>query len=329
MSDTPPKFDPAIQSEDIAFRDEELVPCRKCGRKNSPERLTCLYCAAPLESGMAATKLNFRKLESWENGQNVVVVGSAGKVEELASLLSLSAASLEMVLASGIPVPVARVSSLAEAQKIIESLSEKSFEAVIVSDSDLDPTHPPRRLGGLEFNGVNLGLIDFNTHRVQQVAASDVVCIIKGTIIAGKTDTLEKRKRGKPKTILEESSMISDEVFVDLYTGQDSTGYRIHNSGFDFSCLGKDKGMLASENIRRLIRVLMNVSVNSKVVMEYDEFTEFLSDVWPIQVRKEHQGLVRTGIGKREFGMTELSSNAEQFTKFSRLQWYVHEAKGK
>jgi hypothetical protein len=323
MPESTSKFDPSIQSEDIAFSDEELLPCAKCGRKNSPERIACLYCAAALGVSPTTTRLKLRKLESWENGQNVIVVRQSGNVEELARLFSIEATGLESLLASGVVIPIARVASVAEANKIIGSIPNQSFGTLIVSDQELDATHPPKRLGGLELDIESLGLIDFNTRQVKRIALSDIAFVIKGTIIAGKTSTVEKRKRGKPKNVLEESSMITDESVIDIYTKENPTGYRIYNSGFDFSCLGGDKSMLASENMRILLTVLAERLFEAKVVTSYEEAKGIISEIWPVEIRKDHQGLVRSGIGKREFGMTEITNNAEQFTKFSRLQWYA------
>jgi hypothetical protein len=323
MPESTSKFDPLIQSEDIAFSDEELLSCAKCGRKNSPERIACLYCAAALGVSPTTTRLKLRKLESWENGQNVIVVRPSGNVEELAGLFSIEATGLENLLASGVVIPIARVASVAEANKIIGSIPDQSFETLIVSDQELDATHPPKRLGGLQFEPESIGLIDFNTRQVKQIAVSDIGLVTKGTIIARKTDTVEKRQRGKAKNILEESSITTDEAVIDIYTREDPFGYRIYNSGFDFSCLGEDKSMLASDNMRRLITVLAEILVGAKVVTSYEKVSDLISEIWPVEVRKDHQGLVRPGIGKREFGMTEITSNAEQFTKFSRLQWHA------
>src|SRR5205085_12017793 len=114
------------------------------------------------------------------------------------------------------------------------------------------------------------GLIDFNTRQNHSTSISNVVCVITGKIISGKTDTVERRKRGKPKNILDESSTTSDESVIDIYLKDDPVGYRVYTSGFDFSCLGTDKGILASENIRRLLTLLAESVPGMKVITVYD-----------------------------------------------------------
>ncbi|MEO6051490.1 MAG: hypothetical protein ABIP78_09185 [Pyrinomonadaceae bacterium] len=62
---------------------------------------------------------------------------------------------------------------------------------------------------------------------------------------------------------------------------------------------------------------------NAKLDNTYAKVRHALSDVWLIESRKESQGLIRSGFGKREFGAIASSSNLNQFTKYSRLQWHL------
>src|SRR5688572_12499342 len=67
-------FDPLLQTEDIAFKTEEMVTC-SCGRSNPPNRLKCLYCGLELNIDVAdggTVKATLRPLELWERGFNVV-----------------------------------------------------------------------------------------------------------------------------------------------------------------------------------------------------------------------------------------------------------------
>ena len=44
-----PRFDPRVQTENLAFAPEEMVPCTGCGRANPPNRRACIYCAGEIE----------------------------------------------------------------------------------------------------------------------------------------------------------------------------------------------------------------------------------------------------------------------------------------
>src|ERR1035437_7172829 len=70
-----PTFDPLIQSEDIAFKPEEMRTCSACQRSNAPNRISCLYCGTdlgiPPDNGLPV-KIKLRKLEPWERGFNII-----------------------------------------------------------------------------------------------------------------------------------------------------------------------------------------------------------------------------------------------------------------
>jgi len=284
-----------------------------------------LYCAAGLElNDLGGVKLAFRTLEAWEKGWNVVLTGgndSISEIRKVAGILSMDGSDLERVIASSVGMPIVRVESEAEAEMIQRSLSGSGVRTVIVSDTTLEGERPPVRLFGLKTIG-GIGAIDFNTREVVPLGSGDIAIIVTGTVETSKTDLVEKRRRRKTK-LLNEVATVADESLIDIYTRTDATGYRIQMSGFDFSCLGSEKALLASENIRHLITFLKAQFPNARVVDAYDEIRDLLITTWPLQVKKDHKGLVYAGMGKREFGKSESTNNLEQFTKFSRLQWHL------
>jgi hypothetical protein len=139
----------------------------------------------------------------------------------------------------------------------------------------------------------------------------------------GRVDSLEKKRRHGKTKLIDETATSSDEQIFDLYTRDDATGFRVFQAGFDFSCLGDDKGLLASENIRLLIAELKQRAPNAKYINSYGHVRRLLDDVWKIESRKDSQGLQRSGFGKVEFGSVASTSNLMQFNKFSRLQWHL------
>ena len=142
-------------------------------------------------------------------------------------------------------------------------------------------------------------------------------------ITASRVDSLEKKRRRGTTKLIDETATASDESILDMYSKRDGIGFRVHLTGFDFSCLGDDKGLLAVENLRRLIVRLKEHAPNAKLVTNYGSVRPALSQVWEIESRKDSQGLKRSGFGKREFGAVASSSNLNQFTKYSRLQWHL------
>ena len=135
-------------------------------------------------------------------------------------------------------------------------------------------------------------------------------------------ESTAKRKKGESK-ILETAEISSDEILIDIYEKADSTGYRILTKGFDFSCLEAEKGILARENIQKLIARFQEFAPNAKLVNDYLSVKEHLGEVWEIEERKDSKGLTRKNFGKFDLANVMLSSNLQQFSKYSRLQWHI------
>lgn len=321
-------FDPAIQTEDIAFKPGEMLICDGCNRSNPPNRLHCIYCGQGLEiegGAAAGVKPNFRKLETFERGFNVILMNAAGaEAAKVASLLSCERAMVQKILDAGVPLPLARVGSDRDAAFLESRLSEMGIKTVIVADADLASESPPVRLSKIDLGDDAIDLTDFNTGKRVSLSKQDLVLLVRGPVTQSRVDSLEKkRRRGKAKKILDESATVSDGAVLDLYSRADSTGFRVHLTGFDFSCLGENKGLLAADNLRRLMGLLASTCPNAKLVESYGPAREALGHVWEIESRNDPKGLLHIGFGKHEFGSVASTSNLAQFTKYSRLQWHL------
>lgn len=318
-----------VQSEDLAFSPEEMVKCDGCSRFNPPNRLKCFYCARDLNIAAVKAEIikpNLRKLEDWENGFNVIYLANRQRNEidiaKIAKLLSIEVETLNAIFDPVESMPLARVESEQEARVVSDRLRTFGLECKIVGDEALMDETPPKRLRGLNFVDQEIHLIDFNTGETKTIYRGDLALIVTGAIYRSKNEVVRKIKRGEKK-VLDQSQTTSDEVLIDLYSKDDSLGFRIPTSGFDFSCLGGEKEMLAINNIRKLTRKLAEFAPNTKLVDKYQTVYDGLLNVWEIERRKDSSGLQRHGFGKFEMGNTESSSNLKQFNKYSRLQWHL------
>lgn len=321
-------FDPRIQTEDIAFKPDEMQPCGACKRLNPPTRLRCLYCGAEVEvkpENAVLIKPASRKLEPWERGFNVIlrepITDEQANFTKIASFLSTEPNDVRVILDAMAPLPLARVESQVEADVLIAGLARLGLKCSILADSDMADDRLPVRLSNIELLKRGIAVTDFNTRAVTEI--NDLALIIPGLLTTNKVDSIEKKgRRGKTK-VIDETATASDESILDLYSRHDPVGYRVHLTGFDFSCLGDDKGLIAVENMRRLVVVLKEHAPNARVVSDYKKVRQALGQVWNIESRKDPQGLKRSGFGKREFGTVASTSNLRQFTKYSRLQWHL------
>lgn len=317
------------QSEQIAFAPESMLKCRGCGRMNPPNRLACFYCSHALEvrsAELGVTGLKIRKPEEWEPAFNVILVGGIGSdpglIAALARITDTDAGTVGKIAGCNRPMPVVRVASENDSTLVCEALEKIGVRSFVVSDSTLMPDVPPVRLRSVEFKDDSILAVEFNTGKSRTITREDLAIIVSATISSTAVDQLEKKRRGNSK-LLESYETSSDSPLIDIYTRDDPSGSRVMLSGFDFSCLGNEKGILATENIRRLERKLQNFAPNARLVSEYSEVRSALSEVWPVDTRKDSNGLQRSGFGKFEFGNTLSSSNLRQINRFSRLQWHL------
>jgi hypothetical protein len=320
-----------LRSEDIAFKTEELIVCRQCRRNNPPTRLKCLYCGKDLEldefqSGLVKPIL--RKLDAWEKGFNLIYLPGDEQLDEnrqieIVKMTRLEKTVLQKILELKTPLPLARAESVKECEIIKQRLSETGVETLILSDEVLNAEKPPKRLRGIEFGADKMRLRLFNAEENVEISREDLILTVAGAIFERKVEATEKRNRKGENKLLSSTETASDELLVDLYSRENSGGFRIEQNGFDFSCLGADKKMLAAENLKALSEKLKQFAPDAAFIDDYLEARAVLGSVWQTEERRDSKGLVREKFGKFNLGNVTTVSNLTQFTKYSRLQWHL------
>jgi hypothetical protein len=315
-----------IRAEEIGFRPEQMVRCDKCGRTNGPDRVKCLYCGGelPVSEARADVKLHLRQLEDWENGKNVILLPTETaslSVAEIARFLSINETVVERIFELRYPMPIARVELDREVDVIKARLADHRLNCIVVADENLASDQPSVRLRGIEFGLSSINLEPFNAGMRAELPVEELALIVRGTIFQSRTETLEERKRHKT-ALFTESQSTSDEQVIDLYSKSDPIGWRIR-SGFDFSCLGHEKDMVAAENISRLAERLGKIAPDAKLNDEYNLCRSMLDEIWPPEIQKESLGVQKATLNRKELKKAVVTSNLTQFTKFSRLQWHL------
>jgi hypothetical protein len=152
---------------------------------------------------------------------------------------------------------------------------------------------------------------------------SNIVLIVPARLIARRVEVKELKTRRTEGEILDTSEFFSDEVVIDLYTTTNSETWRISAGGFDFSCLGPDKALIANENIARLQRWLVSKAMNARLDESYTRLRPVLDLVWGPEQETHSSGWRRERPGKLSIGMATINSNESQFTRYSRLLYYL------
>jgi hypothetical protein len=308
-----------------------MIVCRRCERQNPPTRLRCLYCNAELEFDAAQTRFIkpvLRKLEAWEKGFNLIYLPTENDLSEpqqteITKQTRMEKAVLQKISEARTPLPLARAESVKEAEIIKQNLSKIGVETLVLSDENLTVEKFPKRLRGIEFGAGKLRLKLFNTDEIVEIPGEDLILIVTGAVFERRIEATEKRSRKGENKLLNATETASDEMLIDLYSRDDSAGLRIEQNGFDFSCLGADKKMLAAENLKALIEKLRDFAPNARFVDDYLKIRAVLGNVWEVEERKDSKGLVREKFGKFNLGNVTTVNNLAQFTKYSRLQRHL------
>ncbi|MCM3905773.1 MAG: hypothetical protein ND866_29120 [Pyrinomonadaceae bacterium] len=323
--------EPLTASEPQGFAPDQMVRCEQCLRANPPTRLGCLYCAAPLpvsEKTAELLKPSLKPVQNWALGYNNIFLPQATEIpvealSEAAGLLKLSSNDLRRLLSSLTPMPLARTDSLDEARLIDRRLKDLGFEMAIVSDADLGLREsPPIRLRSVSIdeNGLTPKLIVETDE--SQIRWSQLVLLVTARL-SRKRIELQERKGGRgDNEITDESQFFADELVLDLYSEGPDAKFRILANGFDFSGL-RGKRLLVAENFALLLDLIRDQSPRAEYDDAYNSSRQALEIVWPCGQQTESSGWRRQRAGKYTVGAVTESSNEDQFTRYSRLRYFL------
>jgi hypothetical protein len=269
-----------------------------------------------------------RQPEKHQLGYNNILVPaeevSTEIVDDAAALLKLSPKNVQQLMSEGLPLPVARTASREEAELVTLRLVDMGFTCLTVSDEELGLSFSDnvvKRVRGMSFDDERLAIYHSGAEETG-LAWSDVILILPGRLIETTLEIKERMTRKKENEILNTSEFFRDEVVIDFYTVGDRFTWRVGASGFDFSCLGSEKALVANENIGKLQRVIVAKAVNAQFDDSYARVRNLLELVWGTQQETQSSGWRRERPGKLSVGVATTKSNETQFTRYSRLRYY-------
>lgn len=331
-ADEPGLFDARAPEETRPFTHAQMVACEECLRANAPTRLLCLYCGAKLPEtaeGAALRRPVLKKLEEWEQGFNVVTLARAAgaltseEAEEAASLLRLDNGGLKEIVLAGRAMPVARAASADEAWLVVERLRALGLNTEVFPDDVL--ARRPLRVRALEFEEDALVCHPGPEAETVRVPWSEVVLLVRGRVVSRRVEVAERKSLSGRSETVETRELASDESVLDICTAVGdghpaSAGFRVLSNGFDYSCLGGDKGLLVAENFETLFAALRAWAPSAVCDEEYARLRPLLAGVWPSAERTESLGLRRERAGRFNTEAVTTVSNEGQFTRYARLR---------
>ena len=328
-----PFLGPVEPSEPLGFPADQMIRCEECLRANPPTRVSCLYCVAPLpltESSARLRKPVLRQPEKHQLGYNNILLPVEREVAteivtEAASLLKLSTENVEQIMSHKLAMPVARTASREESELVTLRLRDLGLSCVTVSDEELglaSSDNVLKRVRAMSFDDERLLIFHSGTEETN-VSWSDVILILPARLVETRLEIKERMTRKPEKEILDTSEFFRDEAVIDFYTTADSFTWRVNATGFDFSCLGKEKALVANENIGRLQRLIVGKAVNAQFDDSYRGVRSLLELAWSTQSEMQSSGWRRERPGKLSVGSATTKSNETQFTRYSRLRHYL------
>ncbi len=322
-----PFLGPVEPSEPQGFSAEQMIRCEECLRANPPTRASCLYCVAPLpltESSARLIKPALRPPEKHQLGYNNILLPHEQAVSDevvagAAELLKLTAENVRACLSQGVPLPVTYTANRVEAELVTERMRELGLDCLTVSDDELG--NAIRRVRSMTFDDTSLTI--HQAGAATDISWGDIVLIVSGRLFETRLEIKERMTRKSENEILDTSEFFSDEFVIDFYTATHSSTWRVGASGFDFSCLGRDKALVVNENIGKLLGLMIEKARNAKVDDSYARVRNLLELVWTMESETQSSGWRREGPGKLSVGVSTIRSNETQFTRYSRLRYYL------
>ena len=326
-----PFLGPVEPSEPLGFPAEQMIRCEECLRANPPTRVSCLYCVAPLpltESSARLRKPVLRQPEKHQLAYNNILLPVEGVATEViadaAVLVKLSAENVQQLLSQNIPMPVARTASREEAELVTLRLKDLGLTCVTVSDEELGLSETNvKRVRAMSFDDERVVVYHSGTVETD-MSWSDVILILTARLIETRVEIKERMTRKKENEIIDTNEFFRDEVVIDFYTTTHSFTWRVGASGFDFSCLGSEKALVANENISKLQKVIVAKALNAQFDDSYQRVRNLLELAWSTQPETQSSGWRRERPGKLSVGVATTKSNESQFTRYSRLRRHFH-----
>ena len=213
---------------------------------------------------------------------------------------------------------MARAASNQSGTMLVDKLSALGINVVLVKENTLNLDLPLKRIRSLEFSESGL-VAQVVKGRDSSGLWVDLILIVQGRLITGRTEVVEKlrRKRAKP---LDQRELFADETVIDLYLQSDEVGWRLSAGTFDFSCLGPEKEVTAFENFRRLIDMLQRHAPSATMDDAYHRLRPVLASVWPSGSETRKGNRRHSGIGTVEVSTVTVVNNEAQFNGYSRLR---------
>ena len=262
-------------------------------------------------------------------GYNIIFCGydqTRGSLVEAGEFLKLTTGTLEKLIATNHPLPVARTLTSEEAQLVREKLTTFGVEAIVLSDEELGVTdNSIARVRSVIFEETAISFRASGRPAPIRVNFADLMLMVQARLLTRITAVKERQTRSSENEILDASEFFADEAVYDLYCAVHSETLRISANNFDFSCLGPRKALVVSANMSTLAYTLASKAPQLEVDNSYVAVRQLLDVVWGSEKATRSEGWRREAPGRVTVAATTTDTNEKQFTRYSRLKFHLRQ----
>ena len=322
---------PLVPNEPQRFTPDEMVRCETCLRANPPTRANCIYCAAALPAGkriMDQRAITLKPLEDSAAGHNCIYLPNqthhpaTDKVADAAQLLKLNTADLQHIIDANLPLPLARTATREESELVSRKLEALGFKTIVVSDQDLGMTESAVvQVRSTSIADEEIVLRQMGGDEGIRIPWSEIALVVSGRLVSRRTESAEQKSRRGEREIVAASEFFTDEFVMDIYVANRNEAFRVSANNFDFSCLSQ-RSLIAAQNFVTLRDLVRSKAFVGQQDDSYLSLRQTLDLVWPSAQRTGSGGWRRERPGKFSIEAVTESSNLNQFTRYSRLQWF-------
>jgi hypothetical protein len=260
-------------------------------------------------------------------GYNIIFAGwvqSRNGLHDAAALLKMSPDALEKLIATNHRLPIARTATREEAHLLSRKLSESGLETETISDDELGISEKNViRVRSIVFTEKRCSLQAPGRPEAAELSHADLLLLVAARLLIKTTAVKERKSRGAENEILDASEFYADEFVVDVYSSSHEQTWRIAANNFDFSCLNERKALVVNENMSRLVETFASKAPSMFIDNSYNGIRQSLDLVWGSETATRSDGWRRHGPGRFTIGATTTHSNESQFTRYSRLRYYL------
>ncbi|MFN2531951.1 MAG: hypothetical protein ABR555_11695 [Pyrinomonadaceae bacterium] len=323
---------PVGPTESKPFAPDQMIRCDECLRVNPPTRVNCLYCGAALpvtETSAHLRRPNMRPVEKGSIGFSTITINMGRRelsedcLRAAADFLKLSADSLARLLTSSNPSPLAFTATQEDATLITERLSEVGIPTITIDDNVLGFPEKISRIRSVNIGELALSVQPARSGGPFDIGWTEISLLVAGRLLTKKIEVKERKSRRNENEILSTSEFYGDEMVLDVYSRQHSQTWRIGSTSFDFSCLADEKSLVATENLSKLTNLLRSRSRAAMFDERYNELRQSLDLIWPTEQETKSLGWRREAPGKLTIGQLTVNTNDAQFSRYSRLRYYL------